>query len=88
MENNTSREMLLKRIQVCSFVLTDTNLFLDTHPDCQMALEYFEKHHNMLCEAQREYVEKYGPLTAADYNGGGRWNWVDSPWPWEMGVKK
>ena len=30
MEDN--REMLLKRVQICDFILVETNEYLDTHP--------------------------------------------------------
>ena len=33
---------LMKKIQETSFAVVDLNLFLDTHPDCEQALELFE----------------------------------------------
>ena len=85
MVSNLDRKALLLRIQMCCFVLNDLNLFLDTHPDNQMALEHFRKNQEMLREAQADYIARFGPLQAKDYMGGERWNWVDGPWPWEMG---
>lgn len=82
--DTASRERLLLRIQMCHFVVLDTHLFLDSHPDCQMALDYYNKYLQMLKEAQMEYLSKFGPLTPMDYAGGSRWTWVDGPWPWEM----
>ena len=79
----SSRRVLLNRIQICDFALNDVALFLDTHPDNQMALAFYKKHLEMRKQAHDEYVEKYGPITRMDYDGGARWNWVDSPWPWE-----
>lgn len=77
------REKLLQRIKVCSFVLVETAMYLDTHPDDQLALDHYKKYQLLEREAHTEYVEKYGPLTHSDYDGGSRWNWVDGPWPWE-----
>lgn len=78
-----SREMLLKRVQICDFILTETNEYLDTHPNDQDALDYFKKYYAMRQDAAKAFVEKYGPLKIGDFDGGNRWTWVDGPWPWE-----
>jgi len=77
------REILLKRVQICDFVLNDTALFLDTHPTDPMALGYYKKYLTIREKASKEFVEKYGPLVRSDYAGGPRWDWVDEPWPWQ-----
>jgi len=77
------REKLLKRLQVCDFVLNETALFLNTHPDDKAALEYYKKYMEMERESRAEYVKKYGPVSRTEYDGGPRWNWIDNPWPWE-----
>ncbi len=81
--NNNDRNMLLHRIQVCDFVLHETALFLDSHPNHKEALEYFRKHAAMAQAAKMEYTQKYGPITYMDAAQGDRWTWVDQPWPWE-----
>ena len=78
-----NREMLLKRVQICDFILVETNEYLDTHPNDQAALDYFKKYNEMRRTAAKEFTEKYGPLNMWDFEGGNRWNWVDDPWPWE-----
>ncbi len=75
--------MLLKRIQVCDFVLFETHLFLDTHPTDKEALAYYSKYQALRERAMDEYVKKYGPITAGQYDGGPTWRWVENPWPWE-----
>lgn len=77
------QERLLKRIRVCSFVLLETGLYLDTHPEDQLALDHYRKYQLLERAAYDEYVDKFGPLTKNDFSGGKRWNWVDGPWPWE-----
>ena len=37
-----NREKLMREIQEVSFALVDLNLFLDSHPDCKVALDYFK----------------------------------------------
>ena len=80
------RQKLLKRVQTCDFVLTETNLFLDTHPDNRAAIEHFNKYNNMKKQALMEYQMKYGPINARDYQYGDRFIYVDEPWPWERTV--
>ena len=80
-----NRQMLLKRIQVCDFILLETNEFLDNHPSNTEAIRYLKKHQEMREESVREYEEKYGPLTATGYKYyTDRFTYVDNPWPWEV----
>ena len=81
MEND--RKNLLRRLQICDFTLVECNLYLDTHPDDQNALAYFQKYRKMRDETKAEYVRKYGPIRAEDVTSDTTWTWIDSPWPWE-----
>lgn len=78
-----NKSELLKRIQQLSFAKTETELFLDTHPDCRAALDYYKKTVDELEMALEEFHNKYGPLVAMAVNGD-RWNWIDGPWPWHI----
>lgn len=81
------REVLLKRLQVCDFVLKECHLFLDINPDNREALECFNKYQRLRKEALEDYQERFGPITAVGYeNYGDRFTYIDGPWPWEMGV--
>ena len=77
------QQKLLKRLQICNFVLTEAALYLDTHPNNMTALEYFNKHNKMKSEILKEYVEKYGPITISDNDSEKTWEWIKNPWPWE-----
>lgn len=79
------RETLLSRIMTCDFILNETGLFLDTHPDNEEALAFFKKHQDMRKTAADEYSEKFGMLSYGGYSGQQHWQWVDGPWPWEYG---
>ncbi len=70
---------------VCSFTLTDVMLYLDSHPDCQDALDYYHKHKQMLEQSVKEYEDTYGPLTAMGVNDKNNWTWVTTAFPWEVG---
>ena len=86
MSGSSAREAM-KKVQQLAFMKTETELFLDTHPDCRQALEYYHKILGELEAAKMEYVAKYGPITA-DESSTERWNWVESPWPWHNGAEK
>ena len=78
------RERLLKVIQMHNFACYDVALYLDSHPTCQNALRYFEKHKQLREEATALYNRQFGPLTTAELCNPNRWTWVEGPWPWEM----
>ena len=77
------QKMLLSRIATCDFILTETALFLDTHPDCSDALDFYKKHLEMRKKAAEEYTKKFGMLRHEDYTGQNKWQWTEGPWPWE-----
>jgi len=83
----SERERMLKRVQMLNFVLVELNLYLDTHPQDKMALEYFVQYQYLLNEAVNSYESVYGPLRAEDFVGEKNFDWVKGPWPWESEVK-
>ncbi len=79
-----NREQLFCRIQQLGFTVDDIVLYLDTHPNCQKALAYYQRQRDLLREAREEYNRKYGPLTVDDLQADANtWTWVQQPWPWE-----
>lgn len=78
------QKKLKKMIETYSFVLYETALYLDTHPDCRPALRYFAKYREKLTDAVRLYEEEYGPVTMYGNKSVDSWNWVEQPWPWEL----
>ena len=81
---NGERAALLSKIQKLSFAKIESQLFLDTHPECRQALEYFKDVVKNLKAAREEYAAKYGPIGTTDIEGD-RWTWVDGVWPWHTG---
>ena len=79
--NNKSK--LLKKIQQHGFALVEANLYLDCHPYCKKALEYFKCNKIKYDMYVAEYETNYGPLTAHLGVGCDEWKWVQGPWPWE-----
>lgn len=84
--NETSREALMKRLQVQSFVLDDIILYLQTHPTDQNALHCYEKFKNLRNETMEEYTHNFGPINTNNVEITDRWTWADTPWPWERQV--
>ena len=85
MKNNANRLKLMKIINQASFAMDDVKLFLDTHPSCSEAIEYYKKVKKIRMDAVDEYTRDFGPLTAYDVDVKDYWNWNDSPLPWEGG---
>lgn len=77
-----TKDELMNKIYALSFALTETQLFLDTHPDCKQALEYYRRLVTDLDTAMTEYQNKYGPLMA-ESTGSDGWTWIEGPWPWQ-----
>lgn len=78
-----SRDQLLQRISALDFYLIDLHLYLNTHPDCQDALN---KYNALVLEAnelKKEYVQLYGMLCMNGSPSGYPWQWIDNPWPWQ-----
>lgn len=80
-----SRENLLKFVNEVSFAVDDILLFLDTHPNDENAMAFFQKNISARKEAMAEYAKLYGPLTidTADDSMSSSWEWVEQPFPWE-----
>lgn len=83
--NQMNQNELLQFINVVSFQVTDTQLFLDSHPMDEEALNYFNYYMDLRRSALQAYADQYGPLTIDTANPTNRWIWAEQPWPWEGG---
>lgn len=76
---------ILKRLQELEFVAIDLNLFLDTHPTDEAALQDFARVSEEIKKLKMAYEKKYGLLTVAGFCPERYpWNWIEAPWPWEL----
>ena len=80
-----TRDEALRKVQMYDFALTDTGLFLDTHPNCKEAIEYYNKAQAVREEAWNEYTGKFGPLSFYEVSDENYWEWNQGPMPWEGG---
>ena len=84
--DNQTKDALLRKVQALSFAKVETELYLDTHPTCRAALDYYEDTVKALKQKTEEYESKFSPITAGGALGRDSWTWVDTPWPWQMGT--
>ncbi|MDD6207256.1 MAG: spore coat protein CotJB [Clostridiales bacterium] len=80
---NLNHQQLMKVIYEVDFALCDLVLYLDTHPDCQQALDLYRKYQEIWMQAMDEYQQYCGPLSSHHVNAANQWDWITGPWPWE-----
>ncbi len=85
--DSESRTRLLQKIQELSFAKTETELYLDAHPDAAVALEYYKDVVKRLGAVMEIYEAKYGPIIAGSESGD-TWRWVDDKWPWHYDMEE
>ena len=87
-QNNLSKETLRQKIKELSFVKNELALFLDTHPMCETAIDYFHK----TCEALEDYTMRLAnmgiPMTQGDVVSDEKWTWTLEAWPWQNGKRE
>ena len=66
-ENRPCKKELLEWINIVSFAVDDVKLFLDTHPNCTEALEFFDEFKKQRVQALKEYANLCG-IMRNDYN--------------------
>ncbi len=79
----TQKTQLLDQIRAEDFALYETALFLNTHPDCQDALCYYQARKDTVRALKKQYEHAFGPLSIYGNTDGNCWRWVEGPWPWE-----
>lgn len=80
--NETAR-LLLQRIYEASFAMDDVVLYLDTHPEDQDALNFYQYVVGLRKEAMDAYESQFGPLMPDAVTDSTKWTWLTERWPWE-----
>lgn len=75
-----------KAVYETGFAMDDILLYLDTHPEDQRALAYYEETREAWKQARCAYIANVGPLAYADVTDTNKWTWIERPWPWEGGM--
>lgn len=83
MDKEQKRELL--GVMAMEFTALEFNLYLDTHPEDQRALNDFYATVHQLDRLKKDYECRYGPLTSFGSTPSKHsWQWLNDPWPWEM----
>ena len=85
MMQHRSQEQMLLWIDMTGFMAKELNLYLDTHPHDEKAMELFNQYNAMHQKAMKEYAAEYTPLTVATASPDKKWCWGQSKNPWERG---
>ena len=71
-----------EELRKIEFALTETTLYLDSHPESDCALAFY---HHLIEERnalRRKIADECCPLTIYENTSKSSWDWVDDPWPW------
>lgn len=80
-----TKKKMMQFVRETYFSMLEASLYLDTHPDDEKAMDYFNKYQQMYKEAVNDYETHCGPLTITGVNTCNGWTWTQDPWPWEGG---
>lgn len=83
-ENNMTQKKAMCQLQQLEFAMIETALYLDGHPTCKKALNYYNTLQAKRNEARAQYEQAYGPLTIFDNKSENTWHWIETAWPWEL----
>lgn len=75
---------LPEQIRALCFVKTELELYLDTHPTCRTALDYYHRTIDELNRLTEQYQATSGLLTASGNTDPDAWRWIEGPWPWQQ----
>jgi spore coat protein JB len=76
---------MLKELQEIDFVIVELNLYLDTHPMDNLALQQFNQMAQKRQLLAQQFELKYGPLMNFGHSySRSPWQWNDAPWPWQV----
>ncbi len=76
------RARLMREIQNLAFAKDEAILFLDTHPECTNAMNYYRDVIHELDMRMEEYQNKYAPIYH-EGSVGDDWRWARGAWPWQ-----
>lgn len=82
-----TRKELDHAITKVSFAMDDTRLYLDTHPECMDAIEYFKKLQIIRHGLMKEYTERFGTIYSYNMGDCDNWSWNEGPLPWTSSKK-
>ena len=85
-QKRMNQKELYEWIMMLGFCAVDMMLYLDTHPDDEEALNYFNQCTALYNAAKQSYQEQFGHLNAFSEQERSSWDWNTAPMPWEGGM--
>lgn len=81
----SDKATLKRQIYELDFALHELVLFLDSHPTNRRAMELMREYREKRAKLVDAYEQRFGKyiVTANDVPMSERWEWLDSPWPWD-----
>lgn len=77
-------EDIMEAIRELGFVKGELELYLDTHPGCTVAIDYYHKTVDALATLMEQYHQSgNNPLVASGNTNTEAWDWIRAPWPWQ-----
>ena len=80
LKGSNPRQNMLALIDIYSFIVTDLNLFLTTHPNNEKVKTLLKTFKTELIKLKEYYNTNFGPLTCDDISSE---SYTKGPWPWE-----
>ncbi len=85
-QKRMNQKELYEWIMMLGFCAVDMMLYLDTHPDDEEALNYFNQCNTLYNAAKQSYQEQFDLLNAFSEQERFSWDWNTAPMPWEGGM--
>ena len=85
-QKRMNQKELYEWIMMLGFCAVDMMLYLDTHPDDEEALNYFNQCNTLYNAAKQSYQEQFGLLNAFSEQERFFWFLNTAPMPWEGGM--
>ena len=85
-QKRMNQKELYEWIMMLGCCAVDMMLYLDTHPDDEEALNYFNQCTALYNAAKQSYQEQFGQLNAFSEQERSSWDWNTAPMPWEGGM--
>lgn len=85
-QKRMNQKELYEWVMMLGFCAVDMMLYLDTHPDDEEALNYFNQCNTLYNAAKQSYQEQFGLLNAFSEQERFSWDWNTAPMPWEGGM--
>ena len=80
LKGSTPRQNILALIDIYSFLVTDLNLFLDTHSNNERAKMLIGTFKTELVKLKDYYNVNFSPITIDSISNE---SYITGPWPWE-----